>query len=170
MMKSFGRWVRGLIAVLPLIAVGVPAHAQTQTLDAVLKRGKVLVGINTASPPFGMTNAEMQPDGRFGKLNQHERESVDGGLKDMSALFDKTPEVAGMNDADKRKMFNTQEAVNATLLRNDGDRLICKKEIRSGTYFQSTTCRTARDIERDRNGAQDWARKTLQLPNDWDGT
>lgn len=114
--------------------------------------------------------AEMQPDGRFGKLNQHERESVDGGLKDMSALFDKTPEVAGMNDADKRKMFNTQEAVNATLLRNDGDRLICKKEIRSGTHFQSTTCRTAREIERDRNGAQDWARKTLQLPNDWDGT
>jgi len=112
-------------------------------------------------------HVEMQSDGRFGELNGRERESVDGGLKEMSALFDKTPEVANMSDADKRTMFNTQEMVNATLLRNDGDRLICKKEMRSGTHFPTTTCRTAREVGRDRDGAQDWARKALQLPNDY---
>lgn len=110
---------------------------------------------------------EMQPQGRFGGLSERERQSVDNGLQEMSVLFDKTSEVANMTDADKRAMFNTQEAVNAALLRNDGDRLICKKEMRSGTHFPVTTCRTAREIERDRNGAQDWARKALQLPNDY---
>ncbi len=113
--------------------------------------------------------AEMQPEGRFGKLNEHEREGVDGGLKEMSGLFDRTPEVANMSDADKRAMFNIQEAVNATLLRNDGDRLICKREMRSGTHFPSTTCRTAREIESDRRGAQDWAQRNMQLPNDLRG-
>lgn len=114
-------------------------------------------------------HAEMQPAGRFGKLDDRDRQRVDSGIKDMSALFDKTPEVANMTDVDKRAMFNTQEAVNAALLRNDGDRLICKKEMRSGTHFPTTTCRTARDIESDRRGAQDWAQRNMQLPNDLKG-
>ena len=113
--------------------------------------------------------AEMQPNGRFGTLDERARQSVDSGLGEMSALFDKTPEVANMTEADKRTLFNTQEEVNAALLKNDGDRLVCKKEIRSGTHFPTTICRTAREIESDRQGAQDWARKNLQLPNDYRG-
>lgn len=61
MTMRFGNWLRSIAAVIPLVLAG--ATSQAQTLDAVLKRGKVLVGVNTASPPFGTTNAEMQPDG-----------------------------------------------------------------------------------------------------------
>lgn len=109
--------------------------------------------------------AEMKPDGRFGKLSDSERESVEGDLKAMSALFDKTPDVASMSDVDKRALFNAQEAANATLLKRDGDRLICTKEMRSGSHFPVTSCRTARDIERQRNESQEVMRRNQSQQN-----
>jgi len=113
--------------------------------------------------------SEMQADGRFGKLSDKERASVEDDLRQMGNLFDKTPELKAMSDADKRALFNAQEAANATLLKRDGDRLICVNEVRSGTHFKSTTCRTVREIERDRDGSHDWLRKLQQSPNGWDG-
>jgi len=104
--------------------------------------------------------AEMKPEGRYEELTASERKSVDAGLDSMSQLFDKTPDVASMNDDDKRAMFNAQETVNAALLKRDGDRLICVKEARSGTHFKTTKCRTAREIERDRRGSQEWMQNT----------
>jgi len=113
--------------------------------------------------------SEMQTNGRFGKLSDKEREGVEGDLRQMSDLFDKTPELNAMSDGDKRALFNAQEAANATLLKRDGDRLICVNEARSGTHFKSTTCRTVRDIERDREGSHDWMERLQQSPNGWNG-
>ena len=110
-------------------------------------------------------HTEMKPDGRFGTLSDRERESVEGDFKAMSALFDKTPDVAAMSANDQRALFNAQEAANATLLKRDGDRLICTKETRSGSHFPVTTCRTAREIERDRNDSQDVMRRNQSLRN-----
>lgn len=103
-------------------------------------------------------HAEMKPDGRFAKLSAQERDSVEGDLKQMSDLFDKTPDVVAMSADDKRALFNAQEAANATLLKRDGDRLICTKEMRSGSHFPVTTCKTARDIERERNNSEEFMR------------
>lgn len=51
-------------ALLMLTALACTAGtARAQTFDAIQKRGKVLVGINLAAPPFGTMNGEMQPDG-----------------------------------------------------------------------------------------------------------
>jgi polar amino acid transport system substrate-binding protein len=50
-----------VLAMLAMAAFTIPASAQT--LDNVLKRGKLLAGINIAAPPFGTTNAQMEPDG-----------------------------------------------------------------------------------------------------------
>jgi polar amino acid transport system substrate-binding protein len=38
------------------------AHAES-TLDTVVKRGTLIVGISLGTPPFGITNASMEPDG-----------------------------------------------------------------------------------------------------------
>jgi polar amino acid transport system substrate-binding protein len=62
MTYSFGRFARASAAALLLLAGGT-AVVSAQTLDAVLKRGKILVGVNIASPPFGTTDAKMEPDG-----------------------------------------------------------------------------------------------------------
>ncbi|AMJ61494.1 ABC transporter substrate-binding protein [Bosea sp. PAMC 26642] len=54
--------MRSIAAALLLLASGT-LTTNAQTLDAVLKRGKILVGVNIASPPFGTTDAKMEPDG-----------------------------------------------------------------------------------------------------------
>jgi len=43
-----------------------PAFAQapaTNTLDEVVRRGRLIVAIGLGAPPYGTTNAQMQPDG-----------------------------------------------------------------------------------------------------------
>jgi polar amino acid transport system substrate-binding protein len=56
------RLLRGWLAALVLFACAASA-AQAQSLDAIQKRGKLLVGIDLSVPPFGLTNAQMEPDG-----------------------------------------------------------------------------------------------------------
>ncbi len=50
----------GLAAATTLSLMG-PAHADA--LDAIKARGKLLVAVDLGSPPFGMTDAAMQPTG-----------------------------------------------------------------------------------------------------------
>ena len=50
----------GLAAATTLSLMG-PAHADA--LDAIKARGKLLIAVDLGSPPFGMTDAAMQPTG-----------------------------------------------------------------------------------------------------------
>jgi polar amino acid transport system substrate-binding protein len=52
-----------IFAGLLLLAAAVPHAAQAQLLDDILKRGKVLIAVDTGTPPFGVTDKDMQPDG-----------------------------------------------------------------------------------------------------------
>jgi polar amino acid transport system substrate-binding protein len=50
-------------AALLLCVAAASAPAAAQTLDEILTRGKVLIGVDTGTPPFGVTNKDQQPDG-----------------------------------------------------------------------------------------------------------
>jgi polar amino acid transport system substrate-binding protein len=54
-------------AALPVaLAAAGEARAQTaaaSTLDAVVRRGTLIVGVSLGTPPYGLTNAQMEPDG-----------------------------------------------------------------------------------------------------------
>jgi polar amino acid transport system substrate-binding protein len=54
-------------AALPMaLALAHEARAQSSgasTLDAIVKRGTLIVGTSLGSPPYGVTDATMQPDG-----------------------------------------------------------------------------------------------------------
>jgi len=54
-------------AALPMaLATAGQARAQTAgsgTLDAVIKRGTLIVGVSLGTPPYGLTDAKMEPDG-----------------------------------------------------------------------------------------------------------
>ena len=55
---------RSIVAGLALAALSlsfVPAHADT--LDNIKQAGKVRIAIDTAIPPFGMTDDKLQPTG-----------------------------------------------------------------------------------------------------------
>src|SRR3954471_5831405 len=47
--------------LLPLGMIAAPAEAQT--VDSIVKKGKLTVGMLVDFPPFGITNAENKPDG-----------------------------------------------------------------------------------------------------------
>jgi polar amino acid transport system substrate-binding protein len=48
-------------ALVALLSLGAAAHADT--LDDIRKAGKIRIAIDTAIPPFGMTDEKMQPAG-----------------------------------------------------------------------------------------------------------
>ena len=55
---------RRLIAGLALATLSLSfAPAQADTLDNIKKAGKVRIAIDTAIPPFGMTDDKLQPTG-----------------------------------------------------------------------------------------------------------
>ena len=65
-------------AAATLAATAPPAAAQAaagNTLDAVTKRGTLIVGVSLGTPPYGITNTDMEPDGydvAVAKLIAHE--------------------------------------------------------------------------------------------------
>ena len=61
MKPRFTGWTR-LLLLLSVFAC-LATQARAQTLDAIEKRGTLLVGVNLATPPFGTTDSEMQPAG-----------------------------------------------------------------------------------------------------------
>jgi polar amino acid transport system substrate-binding protein len=48
-------------ALLAFVALTVPLHAQT--VDDIIKRGKLIVGVNTTTPIFGLMGKDGQPEG-----------------------------------------------------------------------------------------------------------
>ena len=62
------RWIAslflGLLLGLPLLAGTARAQAPaTNTTDEIIRRGRILVAIDTNNPPWGMLDAGMQPEG-----------------------------------------------------------------------------------------------------------
>jgi polar amino acid transport system substrate-binding protein len=60
------RWPLTLFALSLLLALAAPplaSSAAAQTVDDIIKRGKVIVGVNTTTPIFGLIGADGQPEG-----------------------------------------------------------------------------------------------------------
>src|SRR5882724_11138274 len=55
--RIFGFLVALLLGLAPLAA------ASAQTVDEIIKRGKVIVGVNTTTPIFGLVGSDGQPEG-----------------------------------------------------------------------------------------------------------
>lgn len=59
-MKKLG--IRFTAACVLLLATAVSARAQT-LLEDIVKRGTINVGVSLGTPPYGLTNDKMEPDG-----------------------------------------------------------------------------------------------------------
>jgi polar amino acid transport system substrate-binding protein len=59
-----GTWIGiAVLAIALTLAWTASALAADSTLDQILKRGKLIVGIGLGAPPFGMYDANKQPSG-----------------------------------------------------------------------------------------------------------
>ncbi|HEY2871489.1 MAG TPA: transporter substrate-binding domain-containing protein [Reyranella sp.] len=52
-----------IVAFLALVAFTLPAAAQVVSVDDIIKRGKLIVGVNTTTPIFGLMGKDGQPEG-----------------------------------------------------------------------------------------------------------
>jgi hypothetical protein len=94
--------------------------------------------------------AEMAEGGRFEFLSKSERQAVEDAFRRMDLLFQTSPTVEGMNKEDKVALFNQQEVVNSILKNRDSDRVVCKRERKTGSNLATTTCLTYGERERQR--------------------
>ena len=62
------RWLKRLRTLSAAVLIGalaaqLSAPAAGQTVDEIIKRGKVIVGVNTTTPIFGLMGKDGQPEG-----------------------------------------------------------------------------------------------------------
>jgi polar amino acid transport system substrate-binding protein len=62
MLSHLKRWV-GLAACLAVLLAAAAPLARAQSVDDIIKRGRLLVGMDVANPPFGSLGTDGQPDG-----------------------------------------------------------------------------------------------------------
>jgi hypothetical protein len=98
--------------------------------------------------------AEMTEGGRFEFLSKSERESIEDAFRRIGLLFQNAPSVDAMKKEDQVALFNQQETINALLKNRDSDRVVCKRERKTGTNLATTQCMTYGERERMRRDSQ----------------
>jgi len=102
----------------------------------------------------------MKPSGAYGGIGVKDREAVEQNLDVIGKLLDKKGS-GPLADTDQVALANAQEKINAVLTSNDGNRLICTFERRSGTNFKEKICYTARERDTMRRQSQQGVQDTL---------
>lgn len=116
---------------------------------------------------------EMGTDGRYGAISVDDRKAVEADLDRIEALLGPKDSPARLNDQQQVDLINAQERINAVLTKNDGNRLICTMEQRTGTRFKEKVCVTQRERDKIREDSQKAYRDTLmkgggsQSPDGW---
>lgn len=85
---------------------------------------------------------EMGTDGKYSAISVDDRTAVDTDLARIDALLKSKGSATKLNDAEQVDLMNAQERINAILTKNDGNRLICTLEPRTGSNFKQKICRT----------------------------
>lgn len=104
---------------------------------------------------------EMGTDGQYGAISVNDRKAVEADLERIEAILTSKDSMDRLNDQQKIDIVNAQERINAVLTKNDGNRLICTMEQRTGTKFKEKVCVTAKQREQIRDDAQKAYRDTL---------
>ncbi len=115
------------------------------------------------APQAAEVRKEMAPGGRFADVSPEERARVEADLDRIARLLQPTPTRSRLNDRELVDVANAQERINAILTKNDGDRLICKLEPRTGTRFKSKVCLTQREWTEIRDRAVHTLQNDLML-------
>lgn len=147
------------IAVLLLAAV-LPA---VSFADKAVE--KALVGQNLASfeREAAVVRDGLLPGGVYGFMSDNDKARVDEKLDEMHKLLQDHGGSGGLSANDKVTLLNTQEELNALLLRNDNNRLVCERGAHTGSRIHVTTCQTYGEImerqRRDRGTLSDIQRQ-----------
>lgn len=106
---------------------------------------------------------QMGKGGHYEYINPSERAEVSRKLGDMQSIFDKYGSVAQMDTPAKTQLFSDQEKINSILTHNDSRRVVCQREMPTGSHLPKTVCRTFGQMMQDRTNARDMMDNINQL-------
>jgi hypothetical protein len=134
-----------LIALLPSLVLA----------DAAAEKPIVAHTLSTFEREAANVREGMQPGGVYSFMNDDDRKRVELDLDAIHALLQDHAAQEQLSAQDKVTLINTQEALNALLLQNDNNRLVCEHGARTGSRIQVTSCRTHGEImQREHNDRQ----------------
>ncbi len=121
---------------------GEDVSVGSQSISFAQQRDKV-----EADLADGTTYAEILPQ---------DREKVRHALARMQAHLDAAGSVEALGDDARVAVFNDQEVINTILKQaRDDSRVICRREIGTGTRMKRNSCNTVAELRRRREAAQD---------------
>ena len=121
--------------------------------DAAVEKAVVAQTLEKFEQEAASVRAGMQPGGVYEFMKDDEKHRVQTQLEAMHKMLEE--HAAGLSPQDKVALLNTQEELNALLLQNDNNRLVCERGTRTGSRIHVTTCHTHGEIVlRERNDRQ----------------
>jgi len=106
----------------------------------------------------------MQPGGVYSYIEAADRARVEQRLDAMRQILGRHSGDPTLPQNDKLALVNTQEELNAILLRNDNNRLECERGARTGSRIHVTTCQTHGEIMRRERADRDALGDALRQP------
>ncbi len=98
----------------------------------------------------------MRGDGRYVRISSAERNQVEADIAKIERLLDQYGTAENLPGHQWTEVANAQEEANALLTDNDGDRLICRYEKKTGSHFRVKRCSTVDELARRRNEDQEY--------------
>jgi len=92
----------------------------------------------------------MQSGGRYEFVTTTEHTRVERRLSEIQNLFDHYTDGTRLQDTKMVELLTAQEEINGILTKRDGDRLICKNEMPTGSHRPVNNCKRYSDIEHSR--------------------
>jgi len=112
---------------------------------------------------------EMEPGGRFSRIEPEERDRVEAALGRMALELEGKASLAELDDEARVRVYNLQEQVNAILLKRDDERVVCEYRKQIGSNRKQAFCETVGERLARREGnrdAMDRLNKRIQVCKD----
>ncbi len=154
------------LAIATSLGVVSLAHARAEAAPAI--RATTLDDFRSQA---SRVRADMAANGRYAGLSETDRHTIEADLARIDALLQKRGTSSALRDGEQVDLLNAQEEVNALLTRNDGERLVCTLERRTGSKMMQKNCMTVADrneLRRKTNDAAQQMHQGSQL--NWDGS
>lgn len=85
---------------------------------------------------------ELRPGGQYSHLSASQQRKVDEQLKLMASMLDGVDDINKLRKEKRVRMFNAQEQLNALLLAQGDDQLVCERTKVTGSHRTTTVCMT----------------------------
>jgi hypothetical protein len=154
---------------IAVLAACAGAFGFTST-SAEAKRPESKVEVAPATTPEAFAEqatavrAAMRGNGRYSLISNSDRNAVEANLDKIASLLEQRGSVANLTDREQVVVNNAQEQANALLTENDGDRLVCRYEKRTGSHFREKVCNTVSELARMRDDNQREFRRITPPP------